>query len=168
VADTTAPVTADDLRDRYATAAAEWALMYPLAKFLGLVDGDAVKALAMTWGEGLADAVLPARDDELERLRGELGQATADLEAANHFLAQQGPLLHRAEQAEAEVERAEAERRAHFETERNPLAAAYARFRQRHVPCADRCLCGRDLPCAELSAWESALATLDAPTGGED
>jgi hypothetical protein len=78
----TAPVTAEDLRDRYAEAATEWALMYPLARFLGLVDGDAVKALAMSWGQDLADAVLPVRDAELKRLRGELAKEAKRLQYA--------------------------------------------------------------------------------------
>lgn len=44
--------------------------------------------------------------------------------------------------------------------ERDPLMGAYARFRRRHTQHADRCRCGRSLPCSELTAWEATLAAI--------
>jgi hypothetical protein len=78
---TTEPTT--DLHDRYAEAATEWALMYPLANWpwlgpRGSGDADAMsldgmaRNIAAAWGRDIADRMLAVRDEELERLRTEL------------------------------------------------------------------------------------------------
>jgi hypothetical protein len=63
--------TTPDLRDRYAKAAAEWALMYPISSW-ALREGEAAEGLAKIWGEQIARYLTKyVRDDEMEQLRYE-------------------------------------------------------------------------------------------------
>jgi hypothetical protein len=55
--DTTAPVTAEGLRERIAEAATRWALMYPIASWR-LAEDDKAELLANIWGDQIANAVI--------------------------------------------------------------------------------------------------------------
>jgi hypothetical protein len=64
----------DDLRDRIAEAAAQWALAGPI-RYWALGSERGRQDLAMAWASKITDAVLPVVEPELERLRAELSEA---------------------------------------------------------------------------------------------
>lgn len=74
----TPPDDTEGLRERYAEAATEWALMYPLANwgFWTCAGEDAKKYLAViakdlaaAWGRDIAERTLAVRDEELAEAR---------------------------------------------------------------------------------------------------
>jgi hypothetical protein len=91
--------TEDELRGRYAEAAADWAYMHPISNG-GLAEGDEAVRLATTWGEQIARYLTDAvRDEVMERARGEIGRLGNRVRALE---ANGAELLARAEAAEAE------------------------------------------------------------------
>jgi hypothetical protein len=68
---------AEGLRERYAEAAARWALMYPISSW-ALREGEAAEKLAKVWGEQIARFLdEEVRDLELEQLRAANERMTA-------------------------------------------------------------------------------------------
>ncbi|HZE38756.1 MAG TPA: hypothetical protein VE172_08080 [Stackebrandtia sp.] len=139
--------TEDELRGRYAEAAADWAYMHPISNG-GLAEGEEAVRLATTWGEQITRYLTESvRDEEMERAHGEigrLGNRVKALEALGEELRRQR------DKAEAAVER---ERQLHV----------------RNVNTGDCEYCSeRDYPDYAVPWPCDSIAALDAPAEAHD